>query len=137
MSKNVVIDSDIFSYFLKGDETVMRNWESHIATFGFVYFSAVNVFEVLAGLRVIKAKNKIEHFNKIIEENEVLEVDEESARISADIYAHLRSIGRIAGKDDILIAGNALVHGLKICTNNEKHYKYIEGLEIVNWKKIQ
>lgn len=135
MSRNVVVDSDIISYFLKGDERVIENWEAYTREFGFLYLSAVNVFEVLSGLQTINATNKIEKLNEIIEENTTLDVTEDSARISADIYAHLRSIGRISGKDDILIAGVALLHDLRLCTNNEKHYQHIQGLEIVNWKK--
>ncbi|MGF1532116.1 MAG: PIN domain-containing protein [Bernardetiaceae bacterium] len=135
MSKNVVVDSDIVSYFLKGDERVVESWEAHVRAFGFLYLSAVNVFEVLSGLQTINATNKIKKLNEVIEENTVLDVTEDSARISADVYVRLRSIGRISGKDDILIAGIALLHDLRLCTNNEKHYQYIQGLEIVNWKR--
>jgi tRNA(fMet)-specific endonuclease VapC len=34
-----------------------------------------------------------------------------------------------------LIAAYCLKHNLTLVTNNTKHFKNIEGLEIVNWKE--
>lgn len=131
--KNVIIDSDILSYYLNNNSLVVQNWEKHIKLHSFLYLTSVTVFEVFAGLNVINSQSKIKRFNEIIKENKVLNVVEESARISADIYAELHRIGRMCGKDDILIAGIAITNDLILCTNNEKHFKNMPNLEITNW----
>lgn len=131
--KNVIIDSDILSYYLNNNSLVVQNWEKHIKLHGFLYLTSVTVFEVFAGLNVINSQSKIKRFNEIIKENKILNVVEESARVSADIYAELHRIGRMCGKDDILIAGIAITNDLILCTNNEKHFRNMPNLEITNW----
>jgi tRNA(fMet)-specific endonuclease VapC len=102
-----------------------------------LYITSVTIFEVFSGLNVINSQSKIKKLNKIIKENKVLNVVEESARVSADIYAHLHRIGKMCGKDDILIAGIAITNDLILCTNNEKHFKNMPNLEITNWNNSQ
>ncbi len=133
--KNIIIDSDILSYYLKNNTLVVAKWKEHIKTHGFLYLTSITVFEVFSGLQVINSQSKIDRLNEIIKENKVLNVVEESARISADIYAELHRIGKICGKDDILIAGIALTNDLILCTNNEKHFRNMPNLEITNWNK--
>jgi predicted nucleic acid-binding protein len=59
-----------------------------------------------------------------------------NGRITAE-YARLKCPLRKAGMTiddfDILIAATAIVKGLTVVTNNEKHFSRIEGLKIVNW----
>jgi tRNA(fMet)-specific endonuclease VapC len=133
--KNVVVDSDILSYYLKNNTLVVQKWEAHIKLHGFLYLTSVTIFEVFAGLNVINSQSKIKKLNQIIKENKVLNVEEESARVSADIYAELYQIGKMCGKDDILIAGIAIINDLILSTNNEKHFKNMPNLEITNWNK--
>jgi len=62
-------------------------------------------------------------------------ITETSIRLSAEIFGSLRRKGISIGTSDILIAGQALENGWVLVTNNEKHFRHIEGLETANWKK--
>ena len=39
-------------------------------------------------------------------------------------------------KADILIAASAMVHGLGVVTNNERHFQRISDLHVENWLKF-
>jgi tRNA(fMet)-specific endonuclease VapC len=41
--------------------------------------------------------------------------------------------GALIGDADILIAATALVEGLVLLTNNERHFGRVAGLQIANW----
>ena len=36
---------------------------------------------------------------------------------------------------DFVIAASALAHNLILVTNNEKHFRRVEGLELDNWNR--
>lgn len=52
---------------------------------------------------------------------------------AAEIYAVLARKGAIIPDADILIAGTAVAQGLAVVTNNESHFRRIEGLRVINW----
>jgi len=63
----------------------------------------------------------------------ILPVTDEIALEAAGIYADLRRRGELIGDADTLIAASALVHGLGVVTNNEHHFRRINGLKVENW----
>jgi tRNA(fMet)-specific endonuclease VapC len=54
---------------------------------------------------------------------------------AAGIYAELYQRGALIGDADILIAASAMVHGMALVTNNEEHFRRINGLHVENWLK--
>lgn len=52
---------------------------------------------------------------------------------ASDIYADLRAQGEKIGDADILIAATALSWGFGVATNNERHFRRIQGLYVENW----
>lgn len=52
---------------------------------------------------------------------------------AAGIYANLRSRGIVIGHNDVMIAAMAIENGLKLVTNNKKHFEKIADLEIESW----
>ncbi len=63
----------------------------------------------------------------------VLPVTEEIVEKFADLKADLTKRGEIIGDFDLLIAGTALIHNCSLVTNNQKHYRRMEGLSLENW----
>ena len=61
---------------------------------------------------------------------DLLDVDEEIARIFGRERRRLRVAGNLIGDMDLLIGATALRHGLTVLTNNRRHFKRIEGLAI-------
>lgn len=130
-----IINTDILSFYFKGEERVVMRFGEYLKEFDQVNISILTYFEVNAGLKFKKAGRQLQDFEGFINDNNVINISEESAKISGDIYADLRQRGITIGTSDILIAGIAIENGLTLITNNEKHYESIQGLNIENWKR--
>lgn len=131
--KQVIVDTDILSYYMKGQPNVVKNFDEHVEKSQFVYISRISVIEILGGLKVKNAEKQISRFKALISKHKILDTTEISAEISSSIFAQLHKLGKHSGNYDILIAGIAIANNLMLITNNEKDYQNIEGLEIKNW----
>ena len=58
-------------------------------------------------------------------------------RAAADSYGAVRSLlerkGRPIGNMDTMLAAHALAVGATLVTNNERHFRMVEGLAVENW----
>lgn len=130
-----IVDTDILSFYFKGDEKVIERFNEYLKEFDQINISIITCYEIIAGLKFKKAERQIRDFEDFTRENNIINLSEESTKISGDIYAALRQRGVTIGSSDILIAGIAIENGLTLITNNEKHYEPIQGLTIENWKR--
>jgi tRNA(fMet)-specific endonuclease VapC len=64
---------------------------------------------------------------------EVLSFDDDDAKIAAGLRAHLRRAGTPIGPYDVLIAGQALRHGLTLVTANVGEFSRVPGLAWEDW----
>ena len=133
--KECLLDTDIVSYFLKGNEKVLKNIEEYLYKGDFIKLtiSEITYFEILAGLEYRKATKQIQIFESFIKKCRIVKLSIPSLKISAKEYGKLRQKGIIIGTPDLLIAGIAIENDYILITNNEKHFKDIEGLTIANW----
>lgn len=130
-----LVDTDILSFYFKGDQKVASKFNDYLREFDVVNISIITYYEILGGLKFKNAERQIKEFEEFVNNNTIIHISEESAKISGDIYANLRQNGITIGTSDILIAGIALENELTLITNNERHYEAIQGLKIENWKK--
>jgi tRNA(fMet)-specific endonuclease VapC len=130
-----LIDTDILSYFFKGDASVNKHFEAYLEHYDIIEFSIITWYEITSGLLAKNALTQLAVFEKFAAENLILPVSEKSARISSEIYAKLKQAGKLVDDTDLLIAGIALEHNMIFVTNNESHFQRIPGLVIQNWKK--
>ena len=129
-----LIDSDILSFYFKGDVRVIKNFERYLETYNVINLSIITYYEILSGLKYKNATKQIIRFEKFVSKNNLLHLTKKSSEISAEKYAELRNKGKTIENSDILITGVALEHNLILVTNNEKHFKNISELKIENWK---
>lgn len=135
MASKILIDTDILSYCLKGYSEVKQALDLHEQQHGSVFISRITVIEILGGLKAKRAIAQEARFREFISTRIVLELDESIGEIASDIFSHLYKIGRHTGNYDLIIAANAIAHGMALCTNNIRDYQHIPGLELVNWRK--
>jgi tRNA(fMet)-specific endonuclease VapC len=62
-----------------------------------------------------------------------LQLDRASLQKSAQIRAELERQGMPIGPYDLLIAGQALAHGLILVTNNLGEFQRVKGLTLESW----
>ena len=65
----------------------------------------------------------------------VLEFDREDAREAGRVRALLRAAGTPIGLYDLLIAGQALRHGLTLVTANLREFERVPGLVCEDWSQ--
>jgi tRNA(fMet)-specific endonuclease VapC len=64
-----------------------------------------------------------------------LAFEPEDARIAGRVRAELEAVGKPIGAYDLLIAGQALRHGLTLVTANAREFRRVKGLEWEDWAK--
>ena len=136
MMNRALLDTDILSYYLRGDEIVVKNIENYMLDFEVIEISIITYYEVVSGLLYKNALKQMEIFNDFISGNIVIPLTEESCKISGNIYSKLRQWGDLIDDIDLLIAGIAIENEMSLITNNENHFKRIPGLKVENWKKL-
>ena len=68
---------------------------------------------------------------------QVIDLDAEVARRYGRLRAHLRSIGRPIGPNDLWIAAHALARDLPLVTNNVSEFGRVPGLSVETWMTSQ
>jgi tRNA(fMet)-specific endonuclease VapC len=131
----VLIDTDILSYYFKGDSDVVRNFSKYLDQYDLIEISLVTYYEITSGLLAKNALKQLAVFEDFVAENIVLPLTEKSVKISAELYSTLRQTGNSLDDIDLLIAGVAIENEMTLVTNNENHFGRIPGLRIENWKK--
>jgi tRNA(fMet)-specific endonuclease VapC len=130
----VLIDTDILSYYFKGDEIVIVNFEKYLQQFDLIEISLITYNEIVGGLLAKSALKQLNVFEDFVAENIVVPMTDKSAKISAELYSLLRQTGNMVDDIDLLIAGIAIENDMTLVTNNESHFGRIPGLRIENWK---
>lgn len=134
MMDRVLIDTDILSYYFKGDKEVIKNFELYLQHHDLIEISIITYYEILGGLLAKNALKQLSIFEDFVIDNLVIPMTDNSAKISAELYSTLRQSGKPVDDIDLLIAGIAIDNDLTLVTNNESHFNRIPGLKIDNWK---
>jgi len=131
----VIIDTDILSYYFRGDEIVIQNFNNYLKNFAYIEISLITYYEIVSGLMAKDALKQLDIFYDFIDENLVIPMTENSSKISSELYSFLRKSGKVLDDIDLFIAGIAIENEMVLVTNNEKHFSRIPNLKIQNWKK--
>jgi tRNA(fMet)-specific endonuclease VapC len=128
--RQLLIDTNIYSYALKGDDDVvevLRKSEQ-------IGISVISIGELLSGFkgggREKKNREELEIFldsPRVV----VYPVDEDTSEFYAEIINNLREIGKPVPTNDVWIAAIAFQNGLKLFTK-DIHFKTIPGLSLVS-----
>ncbi len=129
----VLIDTDILSYFFKGNPNVISKFEEYLQNFDVIEISIITYYEIISGLLAKNAIKQLSIFDDFVTNCHILPMTQKSAQISANLYASLRKSGNTVDDIDLFIAGIAIENNITLVTNNERHFSRIEGLVIENW----
>jgi len=129
-----VLDTDIISYFIKGDLQVSR--KILMAEPNSLFTTSVNCSELLFGVMTAphNSKKLLKDATEFLETVEVIDFDRRAAEIFASLKADLTRKGQIIKDLDLMIAAVTLANNAILVTNNTKHFERIKKLKIANWK---
>jgi len=127
-----VVDTTFLVCLLRGDERTLEKARSLDAEGG-AATTVVNVFEVAYGVHrgMSDAPGRLEAFERVISNLEVLSLDYRAAVKAAEISGSLDRSGRGIDPFDSLVAAIALVNGAdSLVTRNLAHFQRVPGLRI-------
>jgi len=130
-----MLDTDILSEFLRGNQKVLENVERYLDEYDSVNISVITYYEIQNGLLYKDAKKQLAKFEEFVNLNNVIPLTIPMAKKAAEIQAYLRNKGTIIGHTDTLIAGIAMTNNLQLITNNTEHFKRVKGIDLDNWTK--
>ena len=129
-----LLDTCCVSDFIKGNENTMMKIKSSAPTN--IAISSITTMEIAYGLqlnpdRTKKIKPLLNDFLSCVR---ILALDENEAKLSAQLRAELKAAGTPIGSYDILIAATAIAHNLTLITSNMKEFKRVSNLKIEDWR---
>ena len=130
MEKNkVILDTSAYSALLRGNPAVLRAVQETDE----ITFTPVVLGELYAGFLLGKhEKRNRDMLGEFIATPrvKVREIDEETSKRYAAIFAYLREKGTPIPTNDLWIAASAMQHGLKIITTDEYYLKVPQVITI-------
>ena len=132
-----LLDTNICIYIIKKKPEQVINTLSKMDP-STIAISAVTWSELIYGVEKSQTPEKnhqaLSHF---ITPFEILPWTEKEAYHCGEIRAKLSQLGTPIGPFDCQIAGHALALNLTLVTNNEKEFRRVDGLKIINWVNKQ
>ena len=127
-----LLDTDTLIYSLKGNDAVVRNLATHQRDP--LKVSVITTMELYYGAyKSEKAAANLAKVRRIENAFDILSVDFSIAETFGMLKSALESQGTPLDDFDLVIAASALAHNLTLVTNNEKHFRRVEGLRLDNW----
>jgi len=105
-----------------------------------IWTTSVTILEVHFGLAIMPAGKRrtalVQKFERIIDEmgRRIAGLDEEAARITADLMAARQKQGRVGEFRDSMIAGIVLSRRASLATRNVTHFSVISATIVNPWK---
>jgi tRNA(fMet)-specific endonuclease VapC len=130
-----VLDTNIVSYWMRGDISVIGRIRSHSPAD--LSMAAITLAEILYGIEK-SADRKRERLGKIDRITSLLQVhpfDEEAAEQYAIVRAALEVEGNAMSERDTQIAAVALTHESTVVTHNTREFRRVAGLQVEDWAK--
>jgi tRNA(fMet)-specific endonuclease VapC len=127
--KRVLIDTNIYIEFLRGDENI----NNILSSADFIAFSVISIGEILAGFKIWSDEKKyLNEFDEFLYSPRLIiyDIDSETSEFYAKTYNELRIAGNPIPTNDMWIAALALQHGIKLLTN-DRHFTKVAGLFLI------
>ena len=128
------LDTNVIIDLLNGNSNVLAAFKNAY-TFDTVKIPDLVYYEVLRGFEYSDPKKQKAGFEIFANHCGIVYMDKSVLEESARQYADLRKHGITIDDDDILIGSFAITKNATLVTNNTKHFKNLNGIQLVDWKE--
>ena len=128
-----LLDTDTCIYALKQHPEVRGRMSMH--GHDEIAVSVITEAELRTG--IVKSDSPLRSlrlFENFIRPLSVLDFTSEDTLVYAQIRAKLERAGTPIGPHDMIIAAQAVARDLTLVTNNEREFRRVSGLRVVNWR---
>lgn len=130
-----LLDTDILSELMKQhDPAIKQRAEAYFRNQSQIAISAITCYQILRWLREPMKAKRLTQFNQILSQQIVLDIDMPVLDRAANLWIEARAAGRPREDVDLIIAATALVHDFTLVSGNTKHFEWIDGLKVDNWR---
>jgi tRNA(fMet)-specific endonuclease VapC len=128
-----LLDTNIVSYWMRGDSRVIRRIKAH--TPAELFLSTITLAEILYGIEKspVRKEERREKIHQIISVLGMYAFDEAAAQEYAVIRAQLEREGRVISERDTQIASIAMANRLTIVTHNVQEFCRVDRLNVEDW----
>ena len=128
------LDTDIIIEYFRGNEAI-KNKIENLGDNDSIGLTWLSVYEFFKGIFASGKFDEEMFLKKFVESAVMLEESYESTKIGGDIYGTLKRNGNLLNDADIIIASVVKSRDSVLVTNNEEHFRRINGLKVENWLK--
>ena len=127
------LDSNIVSFYLKGNTSVIENIERAISDGHAIVITPIAYYEVKRGLLLIDAPKKTKKLMELCALFPIGDLGDNILEEAINIYVQERKAKRNTEDADIFIAAFCIKNNYILVTDNTRHFQHINGLQTVNW----
>jgi len=127
------LDTNIISYILNGNTALNDKINAVTRSRNEVVIPLMVYYEARRGLSANNAINKIFIFDRLCSRLKINKLTVLDMNTAANIYVKRKRSGTMIDDGDLLIAAQCVTNNYTLVTNNIKHFKNIDGLNIENW----
>jgi tRNA(fMet)-specific endonuclease VapC len=127
--------SDVIRPPTKRLPVVSQQVKQYLRAYGRFTFSEISCYEILRGLRKKRAVSQQMQFTDFCRRAELLPVTYEVLDRTASLWAEGQRQGKTVDDVDLIIAATSLLQGLPLATANTRHFEWIPGLTLVDWRQ--
>ena len=121
-----ILDTNIIIDFFRNKQNVVDK----ILVLNNIYVPITAVGELYYGAYLSKkTETHIDKINIFLKKVNILQIDEDTAKVYGEIKFKLKLRGKPIPENDIWIASITIQHNLELLSN-DKHFKYIEDLKV-------
>jgi tRNA(fMet)-specific endonuclease VapC len=127
-----LLDTDMVIYYLQGHPRVVEHVETTRPRDRFVCL--ITIGEIYHGIyHSVRVQKNLNRYRTFFKQVKTFPLTHDVAEQFGRIKANLQARGELIEDHDIWIASHALVHKAVLVTNNENHFRRIEGIHLDNW----
>jgi tRNA(fMet)-specific endonuclease VapC len=128
-----LLDTNIISYWMRGDSSVVNRIKSHSPSE--LSLSTITLAEILYGIEksTIKKNERRAKIDRICSQLEIHPFDEPAAEKYGLIRARLEREELIISERDLQIASIAMANRICLVTHNTKEFNRIKDLSVEDW----
>jgi tRNA(fMet)-specific endonuclease VapC len=133
MEARFLLDTNICIYIRqKRPEAVLRRFSSLWP--GEAVLSVITFGELVYGAeKSLQRSEALKRLQELAELLPVMGLPEMAGATYGKMRAELERKGRMIGNNDLWIAAHAKAAGLALVTNNEREFRRVAGLQVLNW----
>lgn len=133
-----ILDTDMLSEVLKRkDLQVLASARQYLIEHQRLAFSAMTLYEIVRGLRANQSVRQLNAFLQTANTSDVFPITVPVLMRAAELWVDAINGGHPKNDADLIIAATALEANRLLVTGNTKHYSWIQGLQIADWRSTQ